>query len=321
MDVGLKLDIEPTIYLDDEVGIKLALEVSSLVNTIKTAAGSTVYEIGTRNVETVLKLRDGETQLMAGLISNSEQIAAKRIPGLGDMPILGHLFSSQSNNGQRSEVVLSITPHIIRNIRRPDINQAEFWSGTENDLRSRPLTLPGRKKATETKKEDGSPNGVNSTSGATPTMPVPPPQGMMSPAQSEHVPDVTVSLDAPSDIKVNQTFTVNVMIKANKPIRGLPVQLAFSPINLEMVKFEEGPFLKQDGTQLSQSKTLEPGKLSVGLLRNTANDIKGNGSIMVITFKALAPGIGELRLISAKGIATDPIEPLTMPTATKINIK
>lgn len=139
VDVGLKLNVEPDIYLDDEVGIKLGLEVSSLVNIIKTAAGSTVYQIGTRNVDTVLKLHDGQTQFMAGLISKSEQMSANRIPGIGDIPVLGRLFSNQGNNDQRSEIVLSITPHIVRNIRRPDINQAEFWSGTEDDFRSRPL--------------------------------------------------------------------------------------------------------------------------------------------------------------------------------------
>lgn len=321
VDVGLKLDIEPTVYLDDDVGIKLALEVSSLVNTIKTTAGSTVYEIGTRNVETVLKLHDGETQLMAGLINNSEQTAAKKVPGLGDMPVLGRLFSTQSNNGQRSEIVLSITPHIIRNIRRPDINQAEFWSGTENDLRSRPLTLPGRSKPKEVKNDAAAPINPNLTPANTLQPQVNSAQGGATSMPADHTPDIVVKLDAPTEVKVNESFTVNLIVNANKALRGMPIQLNYLPANLELVKVEEGPFLKQDGTTVSQSKTVEPGKLSIGLLRSTANDIKGNGTLLTMTFKALSAGQAEIRLASARGIATDPIEPIVLPAASKINIK
>src|SRR5438270_456100 len=83
LDVGLKLEVEPTIYLEDEVGIKVGLEVSSIVNTV-TSAQSTTYQIGTRNATTNLRLHDGETQVLAGLIQDDDRRNADRVPGLGE---------------------------------------------------------------------------------------------------------------------------------------------------------------------------------------------------------------------------------------------
>jgi len=116
IDVGLKLDVEPTIYPDDNVSIRVGLEVSSLGSSIKTAAGTVAYQIGTRDASTAIRLRDGETQLLAGLISKDESSSSNRLLLLGDIPLLGRLFSSTLDNGARKELVLAITPHIVRNL-------------------------------------------------------------------------------------------------------------------------------------------------------------------------------------------------------------
>ncbi|HEV8259724.1 MAG TPA: secretin N-terminal domain-containing protein, partial [Burkholderiales bacterium] len=88
LDVGLKLDVEPLVYLDDEVGIKVGLEVSNIVREIRSGTSNTLtYQIGTRNANTNLRLRDGETQILAGLISDEDRRTANRVPGLGDMPV------------------------------------------------------------------------------------------------------------------------------------------------------------------------------------------------------------------------------------------
>lgn len=139
IEVGLKLDVEPTVYVDDEVAIKIALEVSSVGSQVKTASGTLAYQIGTRNATTLLRLRDGETQLLAGLISTQERSDASRVPGLGDLPVAGRLFSSTRDDSQRTELVLSITPRILRNQRRPDVNESELWVGTDALPRLRPV--------------------------------------------------------------------------------------------------------------------------------------------------------------------------------------
>jgi general secretion pathway protein D len=132
LDVGLKLEVEPLVYLDDEVGIKVGLEVSNITRTVQSATSNTLtYQIGTRNATTTLRLRDGETQVLAGLISDEDRRTANRVPGLGDLPVLGRLFSSTSDTLNKTEIMLLITPHLMRQIARPGVNSVEFSAGTE----------------------------------------------------------------------------------------------------------------------------------------------------------------------------------------------
>src|SRR5207302_1782028 len=114
LDVGLTLEVQPTIYLDSDVAIKLSLEVSSILKQVATASGTIAYEIGTRNANTLLRLKDGETQILAGLIQESDTRTANTIPGLGDIPILSRLFGTHHTDHEKDEIVLSITPRIIR---------------------------------------------------------------------------------------------------------------------------------------------------------------------------------------------------------------
>ncbi|MCS0583765.1 general secretion pathway protein GspD [Massilia pinisoli] len=138
VDVGLKLDVEPTVYLNNEVGIRISLEVSNLVDTVTTKGGTTAYRIGTRSASTMLQLKDGENQVLAGLIKNEDRSSSTKLPGIGDFPILGRLFGSQQDTRNKTEVVLSITPHLIRNVQRPPASTSEFSAGTEASFRRRP---------------------------------------------------------------------------------------------------------------------------------------------------------------------------------------
>ena len=139
LDVGLKLEVEPLIYLDDDVGIKLGLEVSNITNTITSSGGTVTYQIGTRNTNTVLRLRDGETQILAGLINDEDRLTSNKVPGLGDFPVLGRLFSNNNRTNNRTEIVLLITPRLIRNLVRPDASVVEFAAGTEASAGGGPL--------------------------------------------------------------------------------------------------------------------------------------------------------------------------------------
>ena len=144
IDVGLTLDVQPTIHLDGDVAIKVGLEVSSILKEIDVPIGNggttIAYQIGTRNFSSLLELKDGETQVLAGLIQDSDQKNSTHIPGLGDMPILGRLFGSTGTTRDKSEIVLSITPHIIRAQSRPNSESMEFWYGTETQTRSAPFS-------------------------------------------------------------------------------------------------------------------------------------------------------------------------------------
>jgi general secretion pathway protein D len=148
VDVGLKFDVEPNIYLDDEVAIKLSLEVSSIVSQFTSKSGTTAYQIGTRNATTVLRLKDGETQVLAGLINDEDRRAANKVPVIGELPVLNRLFGSQEDATTRSEIVLSITPRVLRSLRRPDLEAAEFNSGSENNVGGHVLSVSGGSEGT-----------------------------------------------------------------------------------------------------------------------------------------------------------------------------
>jgi general secretion pathway protein D len=138
VDVGLKLEVEPTVSPDGEVAIKVGLEVSNILRQVQTKGGSIAYEIGTRNANTVLRLRDGENQVLAGLINDEDRRSVTGLPGLAALPLAGGtLFGASQTDYQKSEIVLSITPRIIRPAFRPDLDMGEFESGTEANLRSK----------------------------------------------------------------------------------------------------------------------------------------------------------------------------------------
>ncbi len=131
VDAGIKLEVEPNIFMEGDVSIKVALEVSALGAQTTTKNGSTVYRLSTRNASTLLRLKDGETQLLAGLVNEEERKSINGLPFLSELPLIGRLFSNHQDNRQKSEVVLSITPRIVRNISLPDAKVTQFWAGTE----------------------------------------------------------------------------------------------------------------------------------------------------------------------------------------------
>ena len=142
LDVGLKLEVEPQVYLEDDVGIKIGLEVSNIGAQIKTASGTIAYQVGTRNTTTVLRLHDGETQVLAGLINNEDRRNTTQVPGLANLPVAGRLFQSKEDTANKTEIVMLITPRVVRNIERPAVNLEEFNSGTEAEVGGSSLALP-----------------------------------------------------------------------------------------------------------------------------------------------------------------------------------
>jgi general secretion pathway protein D len=148
------------------VGVKVSLEVSSLIKQITTSQGTIAYEIGTRNANTMLRLKDGETQILAGLIQDSDTKSSNSIPGLGDIPVLGRLFGTHHTDREKGEIVLSITPHIIRMQSHPPSDATEFWYGSEAHTRASPYA------STE------SPAGA---AAAPASMPTPPPNSGVQP--------------------------------------------------------------------------------------------------------------------------------------------
>jgi general secretion pathway protein D len=324
LDVGLKLDVEPTVTADDDVSIKVALEVSTLSNQIKTSNGTLAYQIGTRNASTVLRLRDGETQVLAGLVSREERSSASRVPGLGDVPVLGRLFSSQLDNGSRSELVLAITPRVVRNIRRPDATESELWIGTEAYTRLRP---PGGRvtslepEAAPAGAPGAAPAALGGPAGASAGD-----AGAQPPAAAA-VPSWTLQWKAPATVKPGEEFTAELVGKTSTPVRGVNLRLSARPEQATLLKGTEGVWWKsgngdQSDVNATQAKDDKVNEWQLGVIRRLAEGVSGEGVLAVLRLKAGPAGRIEWPLLRADAIAAGPVVPkvLELP-ALKVDVR
>lgn len=137
IDAGLKLEVEPTISAADDVTIKINLNVGSIGDKVVASSGasqSIAFRVGTRLATTQLRLHDGETQILAGLIDDQDRKNVSGIPGLSKIPLLGKLFSNQTDDKVKTEIVLSITPHIIRQRTPQQAHEADIWTGSEGQV-------------------------------------------------------------------------------------------------------------------------------------------------------------------------------------------
>ncbi|PLX81138.1 MAG: hypothetical protein C0616_05830 [Desulfuromonas sp.] len=138
VDIGVKLDVEPEVQLDDSVVTKITLEVSDKLSEVRTANGSVALQIQTTNAQTALTLKDGERTVLGGLLQDNETTTNITIPILGDLPLIGKFFSHNSSTKNKREILLSITPHIVKQVNLPREDEASLWSGSEENLKAGP---------------------------------------------------------------------------------------------------------------------------------------------------------------------------------------
>ena len=312
IDVGLKLEVEPTVYADDEVAIRINLEVSSLAREVRTSSGSLAYQIGTRTASTALRLRDGETQLLAGLISSDERSSASRVPGLGDLPVAGRLFSAQRDESQRTELVLAITPRVLRNIRRAEASETELWVGTELSPRLRPV---GGIVARGAEMPLAAGPGAMQPGALMPGMPGNIAAAPLGPSLAPTVPAASLSLkwQGPPEVRLGEVFVATLEMTSSAPLRGAPVQLRYSANSLQLVSVEEGEFFKSDGAQTSFTHAVDAqaGAARLGVLRNQATGAKGQGAVARLRMKAISAGPAEISVVGVEPVALG--EPLAAP--------
>lgn len=226
LETGLKLDVEPNIFLDDEVAIKIQLEVSNILEQLN-VSGTVAYRLGTRNAATTLRLRDGETQVLAGLISSEDRKNFAKVPYAGDMPVLGRLFRNDNIQGSKSEIVLLLTPRIVRNLARPDTVAAQFFSGTDAAPGAPPLRLTS-----------GGRVGISPDATAAPAVAAAPAAG---PATAPAGAPVPLNVIAPAQAPVGSEFTVSLSLSsANAPVNA-SIQLAYDPTVLNVVGTTPAP--------------------------------------------------------------------------------
>ncbi|MCB1037468.1 MAG: hypothetical protein KDD47_26795, partial [Acidobacteria bacterium] len=133
-DVGIKIEIEPRVHHNREITLKVTVEVSNIADFVEAAGGQRQPVIGTRTIESTIRLKDGETNFLAGLIRTEDINSESGIPGLSEIPLLGRLFSNNNSNNGRTDVILTMTPHIIRTPNLTEDDLLPIWVGTESNI-------------------------------------------------------------------------------------------------------------------------------------------------------------------------------------------
>lgn len=319
VDVGIKLEVEPNVHLQDDVAIRVALEVSSITQQIRTNSGSLTYQIGTRNASTLLQLKDGETQVLAGLINDEDRASANKVPGLGDLPVVGRLFSSHRDDNQKTEIVLSITPRLIRNLKRPDVFAGEFWSGTEVNLRTKPLALQTLRTASADTTAAAQASSVQPAGGQQ-VAAVAPSQELAAGAAPTAI---NLAWQGPAQVKVGEQFKVALRLKSDGALRSLPFQVGFDVSALQVIEVAEGGFFNQDNAKTNFTSNVDAsgGKIFVGVVRSGVEGAKGDDNVVVITFRAIAPKQGEVKLLAATPVGTsDKVPAPVLPDAYVVSV-
>ena len=133
-DVGIKIEIDPRVHHNQEITMHVKVEVSNINGYADAGNGQKQPIIGTRTIDSVIRLQDGETNFLAGLIRTDETNTDTGVPGLSEIPLIGRLFADKRTDHQRTDVILTLTPHIIRNAEITEEDLKPIWVGTDANM-------------------------------------------------------------------------------------------------------------------------------------------------------------------------------------------
>lgn len=287
LETGIKLEVEPQIHLNEEVTIKINLDVSDSTDVTPAGATTTQIRVKTSNATTVLRLKDGETQILAGLLRNDQNSNADQIPGLGGVPALGRLFGKHDDSWKKRELVLSITPHIVRSVPYVGAHNLEFSSGTEGSLRARPLSMQSNGgEAVSLSAPPAAPAAANGRIYA--------PAAVAAPVPAANGGELTVTLEGDEEIRVGEESIVKLLIKTNQPLVSTALQIGFDPKAIKVLEVTEGDLMRGDGTPTTFSTRMDEsaGRIFVGLARAGSVGATGEGELLQLRVQGVEPTPG-----------------------------
>ncbi len=293
-DTGVKLTVEPTIHLGNELSLKMKIEVIRLGDTVLLQASPpiTQFKFGNRSAETMLNVRDGETIVLGGLLQEEDRRTKVTIPWLGDIPILGDWISSFKTNRVTTEVILTITPHVVQPMRPPGLQTQAFWSGTESVYATSPLFLSPVKKTSAIM---GPSSAIGAPVAASANMNKRLEVGSaMAEASLSLMPQLAIQ---PADVAVpvGKEFKIDVMARRARDISGEALKLAFDPRVVEFREAAEGELL--GGMRNKAAITSHSTDGSVVLRFHKPSTMTRNeGRLLSLTFVAKAPGVSPVRV-------------------------
>jgi general secretion pathway protein D len=304
LDVGVNIDVTPNIHSNGDVTLKVAMDISSVTGN-SNIGGIDQPIIGQRKIEHVVRLREGEANLMGGMLEDLQTKSLTGIPGLAQIPILKYLFGQTSTEHSQTETVFVLIPHIVRRQVLTALNEQAIDVGTASAIGLHRVSKSGP--ATPTTSGPGPSAGAGSVAVPQPAPPVssaPPPPQLTERGTGQ----ASFAFDPPSTTQpVGSTFTVNVILNGAQNVYSVPLQLSYDPKLLQVANVSSGTLLSQDGQPVAvvHREDDTSGTLQVTASRPPgAPGISGQGPVVTLTFVAKAAGQASLTI--AKGGARDP---------------
>ena len=302
IDVGVNIDITPHVHGLDEITLKLAMDISA-VDSYQNIGGIQQPVIGQRKIEQDIRLKEGEVNILGGILESTQTKSLSGIPGLAQIPFFRYFFSSEQKEVKDNELVFVLIPHIVRaqdlnasNMKAIDVGTANTISlrregGQAPPANGQPPAGPGA--AQNNPPQPGVP-GIQPTA-ATTNATAPQPPTASAPAGS-----AIMSFDPPTlDQAVGSTFTVNLTLSGGQNVYAVPVQLLYNPRVLQVLNVSNGPLLSKDGQTVA---LVNRDDSLAGILQLTASrppgsgGISGDGAVFTVTFQARAPGQATLSI-------------------------
>jgi general secretion pathway protein D len=303
LDVGVNIDITPRVHGNNEVTLKILMDVSAVTGQ-SNIGGISQPIIGQRKIEHEIRLKDGEANLLGGIMEDQQTKSLAGIPGLAQIPILKYLFGQTSTDHSENEIVFAIVPHIIRGSDVNELNQRELEIGTGSNIQLRynhRSTVPA---AAAAQPPSASVTPVPANPAVNPAVPRP---VVQTPATS--APGPAAFLFDPPTVQAQKgnTFAVNLLISGAQNVYSVPVQLNYDPKMLQLVNVSNGGFLSQDGQAVAlvhrEDETL--GQSTITATRPPgAGGVSGQGAVITVTFEAKASG--QTPITITRGGARDP---------------
>lgn len=294
-DTGVKLTVEPSIHLGNELSLKMKIEVIRLGEQVTLQANPpiTQFKFGNRSAETMLNVRDGETIVLGGLIQEEDRKTRTTIPWIGDLPFIGNLLSSFKTQRVTTEVILTITPHIIQGMTPPGLSKQVFWSGTDSTYATSPLFSPQGKRTSNM--GGGVPSagllspGVAAKNGATGKAAI----ASLTPVAS--VGAIASIRPDESVIQMGKEFKLAISDERLRPTAEGVFHLQYDPQVLEFKSILNGEVVSagDSGEQASSGSATQAGMVAYRLAPSAR---QAGGRTVTVTFYAKAPGVSPVRV-------------------------
>jgi general secretion pathway protein D len=309
IDVGVNVDITPRVHPNHEVSLKVSVEVSSVTGQTN-IGGIQQPIISQRKIDHEIRLKEGEANILGGLVEKTDTHGNNGWPGLGSIPLLRYLFAEDTKSYEDDEILIILTPKIVRMPEWTKANLRPLYTGSEAIVQVR------RDSDVRAPQADGVPvGGVTATPGA-PAGAAPaaaaPAQGAQS-AQMRFEP-------RNATLKVGEKATIGVVVDNVNDLFSVPFLLQYNPAVISVEEVQHGGFLQSGNQEIAIVQRVDPtrGQAIISATRqpNTAG-VSGTGTIMGIVVKAIAPGNSNLSIVqvNAKDSQQKPI-PLVTSEAT-----